>query len=228
MFGECAPECAEAFYFYGKALLAMSRIESVVLDNAFEGVEIKEDSTEGEQVEGTAAMTKDEKLEIEDAVTDAFEDNYDEHDRVARAHVFEDSEGSEASDSEDSEGSGTETEESEDEEMPTEADQVEQEEVGDLQMAWEMLELAKNAWTKISSTSTGDMKKVRPQRLVVFDLFNLFLCRKSQPTCPRCISPWGKSPWTLATTARPRRTSPPASTSRRLPSRPTPGTKSLY
>ena len=139
----------------------MSRIESMVLDNAFEGVDIEEDSTEGEQVEGTAAMTKDEKLEIEDAVTDAFEDNYDEHDRVARAHVFEDSEGSEAS--EDSDCSGTETEESEDEEMPTEeAERVEQEEVGDLQMAWEMLELARNAWTKISSTSTGDMKKVRP------------------------------------------------------------------
>ena len=144
--------------FHGKALLAMSRIESIVLDNAFEGVNIEEDSTEGEQVQGTAAMTKDKKLKIEDAVTDAFEDNYDEHDRVARAHVFEDSEGSEAS--EDSDGSGTETEESEDEEMPTEAERVEQEEVGDLQMAWEMLELAKNAWTKISSTSTGDMKKV--------------------------------------------------------------------
>ena len=161
VFGECAPECAEAFYFYGKALLAMSRIESMVLDNAFEGVDIEEDSTEGEQVEGTTAMTKDELLEIEDAVTDAFEENYEEHDRVARAHVFEDSEGSEASDSEDSDGSGTETEESEDEEMLTEAEQEEQEEVGDLQMAWEMLELAKNAWTKISKSSTGDMKKVR-------------------------------------------------------------------
>ena len=88
VFGESAPECAEAFDFYGKALLAMSRIESMVLDNAFEGVEIEKDSTEGEHVKGTAAMTKDESLEIEDAVTYAFEDNYEEHDRVARVLDF--------------------------------------------------------------------------------------------------------------------------------------------
>ena len=45
--------------------------------------------------------------------------------------------------------------------MLTQAEQAEKEEVDDLQMAWEMLELAKNAWTKISLSSTGDMKKVR-------------------------------------------------------------------
>ena len=160
VFGESAPECAEAYYFYGKALLGMSRIESLVLDNAFEGVYIVEDSTEGDQVEGTDALTKAEKLEVEDSVADAFEDNYEEHDRVARAHVLEESEGSEASESEDSEESETETEESEDEEISADVEKVEeQEEVGHLEMAWEVLELARLGWSKMSKSSTGDMKK---------------------------------------------------------------------
>ena len=157
VFGESAPECAEAYYFYGKALLGMSRIESLVLDNAFEGVDIVEDSTEGDQVEGTDALTKAEKLEIEDSVADAFEDNYVEHDRVARAHILDESEDS---DSEDSEESETETEESEDEEISADVEKVEeQEEVGHLEMAWEVLELARLGWTKMSKSSTDDMKK---------------------------------------------------------------------
>ena len=160
VFGESAPECAAAYYYYGKALLGMSRIESMVLENAFEGVDIVEDSTEGDQVEGTDAMTKAEKLEIEDSVADAFEDNYEEHDRVARAHVMDESEGSEASDSEDSEESETETEESEDEEVSADVEKVEeQEEVGHLQMAWEVLELARLGWSKMSKSTTDDMKK---------------------------------------------------------------------
>ena len=72
VFGQSAPECAAAYYFYGKTLLGMGRVEGLLFDNAFEVVHIVDDSTEGDQVEGTHALTKAEKLEVEDFVADAF------------------------------------------------------------------------------------------------------------------------------------------------------------
>lgn len=36
-YGEVANECGEAYFYYGKALLEMARLESGVLSNAFDG-----------------------------------------------------------------------------------------------------------------------------------------------------------------------------------------------
>merc|ERR1712112_15766 len=51
-YGEDAVECAEPFPLYGKALLEMSKIESIVLDNAFEGFNFdgEEEKPDGDDV----------------------------------------------------------------------------------------------------------------------------------------------------------------------------------
>merc|ERR1719427_1708360 len=73
-FGETAKECAESYYYYGKALLELSRLESGVLGNALDGVPEEGDEANTSQVEDPAKMTDDEKKEVEEKVGEALED----------------------------------------------------------------------------------------------------------------------------------------------------------
>jgi len=163
--GEMATECAEAYFYwcpvdqrgyistgnhfyYGKALLELSRVESGVLGNALDGVDMETKTTDDKDVlvEDTEAMTTDEKSEIEEKVADALEENFEKHDAVAKAHTGDNTE-EETEDDEVMEG------EKFGNEMETDVEKANAE-AGNLEQAWQMFDLAKVIYGK-----AGDMTK---------------------------------------------------------------------
>merc|ERR1712055_508488 len=186
-FGETAKECAESYFYYGKALLELSRLESGVLGNALDGVPEEDDEANNSKIEDPAKMTADEKTEVEEKVGEALEENFvslekkdEKKDEAAESEKKEESKDGEASGTKE-ETEGTEDEgmeegdDSQDEEVEggqdeemdadksasgtvTDGDKAgdkeekkegeEDEEPSNLQLAWEMLELAKVVYTK--------------------------------------------------------------------------------
>merc|ERR1712227_14267 len=74
-FGETDKECAEGYFYYGKALLELTRMESGVLGNALEGVPEEETENNTSQFEDPAKLTDQEKNEVTDNVAEALEEN---------------------------------------------------------------------------------------------------------------------------------------------------------
>jgi len=81
VYGETAPECAEAYFFYGKSLLEMARLENGVLGNALDGVPEDEDKAETSQVEDPEKLTEEEKVDVEEKVDEALVENFEKHDK---------------------------------------------------------------------------------------------------------------------------------------------------
>jgi len=121
-YGETAFECGEPLYYYGRALLDLARMEAGVIDNVMDGEESEEDSKDGDSQDGEEEEDKENGEEEEEAADG--EDGKDDS----------------------IQGDGAEKEdvaatEKEDEEEPS-----------NLQLAWEMLELAKNILMKQSES----------------------------------------------------------------------------
>lgn len=78
LYGETAKECGEAYFYYGKALLELARMEAGVIDNVLDGVpDTSEDEGENSFVEGPKP-TEEEELKIADDVSKALQENYDD------------------------------------------------------------------------------------------------------------------------------------------------------
>merc|ERR1719446_40360 len=217
-FGETAKECAEVYYYYGKSLLELSRMESGVLGNALDGVPEEESESNTSQFEDPSKLSDKEKTEVTEKITDALEENFDELEKKkeeaeakkdatskgsetkeateeakktestvtdeakktdskeeskdaqkAEAEKSEESKEGENEDEamEDEEGeTEEETEESCDEKKEGDADEKkDEEEPSNLQLAWEMLELAKVVYTKQHAEAKEEEKLAMLEKL---------------------------------------------------------------
>merc|ERR1712212_690002 len=118
----------------GKALLELSRVESGVLGNALDGVNMDAETlpTKGVVVEDVEGLPTEKKAEIEEKVADALADNFDKHEMLAKAHNADDTEETEEDAGEDK--------------METDVEKTE--EPGNLEQAWQMFDLAKVIYGK--------------------------------------------------------------------------------
>uniref|UniRef100_A0A3B5LFC7 Tetratricopeptide SHNi-TPR domain-containing protein n=1 Tax=Xiphophorus couchianus TaxID=32473 RepID=A0A3B5LFC7_9TELE len=135
-YGDTADECGEAFFLCGKSLLELARMENGVLGNALEGV--PEESEEEEQPKNPNLETADNldektREELRKQVCDAMAEKVEPKEEVKN----ENAESEEPVDPEAGETSGSA-------DVGEEKSSVQEEEdVGNLQLAWEMLEVAK-------------------------------------------------------------------------------------
>merc|ERR1712243_229856 len=114
-FGETDLKCAEPYFYYGKALLEMSRLEAEVLGHAMEGIDIYAEDSAHPQVESPDVLPSTEKSSIEKDVSEAMASNFSDDD---------------------------------DSEEFTEEENGSDDDLGYLEHAWEMLEMAKMIWSK--------------------------------------------------------------------------------
>merc|ERR1711936_312476 len=138
--GEMGVECAEAYFYYGKALLELSRVESGVLGNALDGVDMESETAPTKTspakrviVEDAESLPTEKKAEIEEKVADALEENFDKHEMLAKAHNADNTE-------------EVTEEDTGDDEMETDVEK--NEEPGNLEQAWQMFDLAKVIYGK--------------------------------------------------------------------------------
>merc|ERR1712112_38892 len=150
-FGDEAEECAEAFLDYGKALLELSKLENAIITNALDGVDIDGgDLKDCPQVESAEELSTVEKEDVAEKVAEALEENYDQFEQIAKIHSLEEDVDSEMDDSDGGEY------------MDTEGSldpKPNGEETDNLQLSWEVVEVARVGFQKLIQKTTGEKKR---------------------------------------------------------------------
>jgi len=166
-FGYAAKECGESYYYYGKSLLELSRLESGVLANALKGVPAEnEENSDSYQFEDAEKLSTDEKSKVQVKVAEAFDYNFMTNEIVKEEAEMENSESESEEEAEVDESHGKMETEANNEDTMNKANspmkeskdsgKKEVEDEDNLQLAWEMLELSKMIFSKlIESGSKG-------------------------------------------------------------------------
>jgi nuclear autoantigenic sperm protein len=156
-FGDLADECAEAYYYYGLALLENARHEGDVLGDAVEGGEKTEDDDEEDESEEEEKSGDDEEMESEEngEAASAGEEPKEKTETSDEKPVTN-GKGKALKPPQPVQSAGEKTPEAEEVKDGNEAPEEEVEEASnDLQLAWEILELAKQIYERQAQKDPG-------------------------------------------------------------------------
>jgi len=146
VYGETGKEMGDSYFLYGKALLEEARKEAGVIDNAFDGEESEENSEEDEEEEEGGEDAKE-----EEEGTPA-----QEMDGAGPSSSGEPEGAENVKDNESIASNDAGTSEVKDSTDKNAIEKEEEEDPSNLQLAWEILELAKSCFSKHADSLPAD------------------------------------------------------------------------